>query len=108
MSKGTGKGRAMNKERLMTVLVGPHISEKSSVVAEKNNQICFKVRTDSTKKEIAQAVEMMFEVKVENVTVSNVRGKAKRFGQTMGRRADWKKAYVKLAEGEDIDFLGAD
>ncbi len=106
MSKRAGK--ALNQERLMTVLVGPHISEKSSVVAEKNNQICFKVRTDSSKKEIAQAVEMMFEVKVENVTVSNVRGKAKRFGQTMGRRADWKKAYVKLAEGEDIDFLGAD
>ena len=106
MSKRSGK--AMNQERLMTVLVGPHISEKSSVVAEKNNQICFKVRTDSTKKEIAQAVEMMFEVKVENVTVSNVRGKAKRFGQVMGRRANWKKAYVKLAEGEDIDFLGAE
>lgn len=105
MSKAS---KSLNQERLMTVLVGPHISEKASVVAEKNNQICFKVRTDSTKKEIAKAVEMMFEVKVENVTVSNVKGKQKRFGQTMGRRADWKKAYVKLAAGEDIDFLGAE
>ena len=101
-------GKALNQERLMTVLVGPHISEKSSDVAEKANQICFKVRTDSTKKEIAQAVEMMFEVNVERVTVANVRGKNKRFGQTMGRRADWKKAYVTLAEGQDIDFLGAE
>jgi large subunit ribosomal protein L23 len=106
MSKGTSK--AMNQERLMTVLVGPHVSEKSSLVAEKHNQICFKVRRDSTKKEIAQAVEMMFEVKVENVQVSNVRGKIKRFGQTLGKRADWKKAYVTLAEGHDIDFLGAE
>ena len=92
----------------MTVLIGPHVSEKSSVVAEAHNQICFKVRRDSTKKEIAQAVEMMFEVKVDNVQVSNVRGKVKRFGQTFGKRADWKKAYVKLAEGHDIDFLGAE
>ncbi len=100
--------KAMNQERLMTVLVGPHVSEKSSLAAEKHNQICFKVRRDSTKKEIAQAVEMMFEVKVENVQVSNVRGKIKRFGQTLGKRADWKKAYVTLAEGHDIDFLGAE
>ena len=92
----------------MTVLVGPHVSEKTATVAESNNQICFKVRRDSTKKEIAQAVEMMFEVEVEKVQVSNVRGKVKRFGQTFGKRADWKKAYVTLAEGHDIDFLGAE
>ena len=100
--------KAMNQDRLMTVLVGPHISEKSSIVSEKNNQVVFKVRRDSTKKEIAQAVELMFEVKVEGVTFSNVRGKSKRFGQTQGKRADWKKAYVKLAAGDDIDFLGAE
>jgi large subunit ribosomal protein L23 len=99
---------ALNTERLMTVLVGPHVSEKTADIAEKHNQICFKVRTDSTKKEIAQAVEMMFEVKVDAVTVTNVRGKIKRFGQTMGKRANWKKAYVTLAEGHDIDFLGAE
>ena len=100
--------KALHDERLMTILVGPHVSEKASTIAEKNNQICFKVRRDSTKKEIAQAVEMMFEVKVDGVQVSNVRGKSKRFGQTMGKRADWKKAYVTLAEGHDIDFLGAE
>ena len=100
--------KALHDERLMTILVGPHVSEKASIIAEKNNQICFKVRRDSTKKEIAQAVEMMFEVKVDNVQVTNVRGKSKRFGQTMGKRADWKKAYVTLAEGHDIDFLGAE
>ena len=98
----------LNKERLMTVLVGPHVSEKTARLGDKNNQVCFRVRTDSTKKEIALAVEMMFEVKVDAVTTANVRGKAKRFGQTMGRRADWKKAYVTLAEGHDIDFLGAE
>jgi large subunit ribosomal protein L23 len=102
MSKG------LNQERLMTVLVGPHISEKATILAEKNNQICFKVRRDSSKKEIAQAVEMMFEVKVDAVQVTNVRGKNKRFGQTMGKRNDWKKAYVTLAEGHDIDFMGAE
>jgi large subunit ribosomal protein L23 len=100
--------RALHDERLMTILVGPHVSEKSTIVAEKHNQICFKVRRDSTKKEISQAVEMMFEVKVDRVQVTNVRGKQKRFGQTMGKRADWKKAYVTLAEGHDIDFLGAE
>jgi large subunit ribosomal protein L23 len=100
--------KALNQERLMTVLVGPHVSEKASMAAELNNQICFKVRRDSTKKEIAQAVELMFEVKVDKVQVSNVRGKVKRFGQTFGKRADWKKAYVTLAEGHEIDFLGAE
>jgi len=100
--------KSLNQERLMTVLVGPHISEKATILAEKNNQICFKVRRDSSKKEIAQAVELMFEVKVDAVQVTNVRGKSKRFGQTMGKRNDWKKAYVTLAEGHDIDFMGAE
>ena len=98
----------LNKERLMTVLVGPHISEKSSRVGELHNQICFKVRRDSTKKEIAQAVEMMFEVKVDAVQIANVRGKTKRFGASIGKRSDWKKAFVTLAEGHDINFMGAE
>jgi len=97
-----------NKERLMTVLLGPHVSEKSTDVGERNNQIVFKVRRDSTKKEIRGAVEMMFEVKVANVQVANCRGKLKRFGQEWGQRARWKKAYVTLAEGENIDFIGAE
>lgn len=96
------------QERLMTVLYGPHMSEKSTVVAEKNNQIVFKVRTDADKKEIRQAVELLFEVKVDAVTVVNCKGKVKRHGQTKGRRVNWKKAYVKLAPDSRIDFLGTD
>ncbi len=95
----------MSQERLMTILLGPHVSEKTTRVAEKHNQVAFRVRTDADKAEIRKAVELLFEVKVEKVTVVNVKGKAKRFGQTPGRRSDWKKAYVKLAEGHDIDFL---
>ena len=98
----------LRKERLMTVLVGPHVSEKTAAIGDRHNQVCFKVRRDSTKSEVAQAVEMMFDVKVDKVRVVNVRGKSKRFGRTLGKRADWKKAYVSLAEGSDIDFLGAE
>ncbi len=107
MTNGSSS-KALNQERLITVLIGPHVSEKTSRIADSHNQICFRVRRDSTKREIAQAVEMMFEVKVEKVQVSNIRGKAKRFGQTLGKRADWKKAYVTLAEGDEISFLGAE
>lgn len=98
----------MSKERLMTVLLGPHVSEKSTTAAEKNNQIIFKVRKDATKAEIRQAVELMFEVKVQGVQVLNQLGKRKRFGGHQGKRSDWKKAYVRLAEGQDIDFMGAE
>jgi large subunit ribosomal protein L23 len=97
-----------NQERLMTVLLGPHVSEKSTDIGERHNQIVFKVRRDSNKTEIRRAVEMMFEVKVTDVQVANCRGKIKRFGQEWGQRRHWKKAYVTLAEGENIDFLGAD
>jgi large subunit ribosomal protein L23 len=96
--------RALHQERLMTVIQGPHLSEKAHVAAEKN-QVVLKVRTDATKKEVAKAVELLFEVKVENVQVVNVKGKAKRFQQTQGRRPDWKKAYVKLADGTSIEEL---
>jgi large subunit ribosomal protein L23 len=99
---------ALNQERLINVLVGPHVSEKASVVAERNNQITFKVRIDSTKSDIKKAVELMFDVKVEGVQVANMKGKTKRFGQIKGKRKDWKKAYVTLAEGQDIDFVGAE
>ncbi len=95
----------MSQERLMTILLGPHVSEKTPRVAEQNNQVAFRVRPDANKAEIRKAVELLFEVEVDYVTVVNVKGKAKRFGQTPGRRSDWKKAYVKLAEGHDIDFL---
>ena len=88
----------------MTVIRGPHMSEKSHLAAERN-QVVLKVRTDATKKEIRQAVELLFEVEVDDVTVINVKGKTKRFGQKRGRRNDWKKAYVRLAEGSQIETL---
>lgn len=96
------------QERHMSVILGPHISEKATTAAESSRQVVFKVRADATKTEIRHAVEMLFDVKVDGVTVVNVRGKAKRFGMTRGRRANWRKAYVRLAEGHDIDFLGAE
>ncbi len=96
----------MSQERLMKILLGPHISEKSTVAADSNNQFVFKVLPDATKQEIKQAVELMLEVKVDSVQVANVKGKSKRFAQRLGRRADWKKAYVKLQEGQDLEFLG--
>jgi large subunit ribosomal protein L23 len=96
----------MNEERLMKVLVAPLISEKSSVAAEQNNQYVFKVTTDATKPEIKAAVELLFEVKVDAVKVANVKGKTKRFGRSMGRRSDWKKAYISLQAGQEIDLLG--
>jgi large subunit ribosomal protein L23 len=99
---------ASNKERLMTVLLGPHVSEKSTDAADKHNQIVFKVRRDSTKSEIRKAVQLLFDVTVTDVRVINCRGKIKRFGQDWGQRAAWKKAYVKLAEGQNIDFMGTD
>lgn len=94
----------MNKARLMQVILAPLISEKSSIMADSANQFAFKVATDSTKPEIAAAVELLFEVDVEKVQVLNVKGKTKRFGQRMGRRADWKKAYVRIKAGQDINF----
>lgn len=96
----------MNQERLMQVLLRPHISEKSTRTADRNRQVVFAVDPTATKAEIKAAVEQLFEVKVEEVQVANMRGKVKRFGRTPGKRQDWKKAYVKLQEGNDIDFLG--
>lgn len=94
----------MNKERLMKVLLAPVVSEKSATVADAARQFTFRVVPDATKPEIAGAVELMFDVQVEKVQVVNVKGKRKRFGQMMGKRKDWKKAYVRLKEGQDIDF----
>ena len=96
----------MNPERLMTTILAPHVSEKSTSVADKHRQFVFQVRKEASKQEIRKAVETLFEVKVTDVHVVNVKGKRKRFGALEGRRPGWKKAYVTLAEGEDIDFLG--
>ncbi|MDH5394713.1 MAG: 50S ribosomal protein L23 [Gammaproteobacteria bacterium] len=98
----------MNQERLMNILVSPHVSEKATVAAEKANQIVFKVVKNATKKEIKDAIEMLFEVNVENVQVALVKGKTKRTQNGVGRRNDWKKAYIRLQEGQDINFIGAE
>jgi large subunit ribosomal protein L23 len=94
----------MNNERLMKVLLCPVVSEKSTIVADANNQYTFKVANDATKREIAKAVEKLFEVQVEDVKVVNVKGKQKRFGTIRGKRSDWKKAYVRLKAGSEIEF----
>jgi large subunit ribosomal protein L23 len=90
--------------RLMQVVLAPVISEKSTFVADKNNQVVFRVAPDATKPEIKAAIELMFKVQVDSVQVVNVRGKSKRFGQSTGRRRHWKKAYVCLKEGQEINF----
>ncbi|MDH5408419.1 MAG: 50S ribosomal protein L23 [Gammaproteobacteria bacterium] len=98
----------MKSERLMKVLLGPHVSEKATVVADQGNQIVFKVAPDATKPEIKSAVEMLFDVKVKAVQVTNVQGKTKRSRSTMGKRKNWRKAYVRLEDGQDINFIGAE
>ncbi len=96
----------MNQERIMQVLRAPHISEKATVIADERNQVVFKVASDATKPEIRKAVESLFKVKVTDVTTLNVKPKAKRIRGRVGYRSGWKKAYVSLAKGEEIDFLG--
>jgi large subunit ribosomal protein L23 len=98
----------VNEERLLKILLAPHVSEKATRVAEKYNQIVFKVARDAAKTEIKNAVELLFKVKVKGVTVVNVKGKRKRFGAIQGRRSDWKKAYVSLEAGHEIDFMVAE
>lgn len=97
----------MNEERLLKILLAPHMSEKSNRLTERYNQVAFKVTRDATKPEIKDAVELLFKVKVTGVTVLNVKGKRKRFGALAGRRSDWKKAYVSLEAGHEIDFVTA-
>ncbi len=97
----------MNEERLLKILLAPHVSEKSNRLTDRYNQVAFKVTRDATKPEIKDAVELLFKVKVKGVTVLNVKGKQKRFGTQFGRRSDWKKAYVSLEAGHEIDFLAA-
>jgi len=97
----------MNQERLMSILLEPRVSEKSTMVADKNNQFVFKVAGGANKQEIKQAVEKMFAVEVASIQVCNVKGKSKLFKYQQGSRQTWKKAYVKLKPGFNIDFLGA-
>ena len=95
----------MNQERLYGVLVEPHFSEKASVLGEKFNQYAFKVASDATKPEIREAVETLFKVTVEGVTTANVKGKVKRTVRGISRKRNWKKAYVRIAQGQEIDFM---
>ena len=96
----------MNQERLMKVLLAPIVSEKSTMVADKNEQVAFRVLQDATKPEIKAAVELLFKVKVESVQVLNTKGKAKRFGRSMGRRDNVRKAYVTLKPGQELNLAG--
>lgn len=98
---------SISESKLAQVLLGPVISEKSSVMAEKESRIVFKVQKTATKNQIKKSVELMFSVEVDSVHVLNVKGKVKRFGRALGKRSDWKKAYVKLKPGHDIDFVTA-
>ena len=95
-------------ERLMNVVLAPVVSEKSTRVADKHRQYVFRVADDATKPEVKAAVELLFKTKVQSVTVSNVSGKQKRFGRFMGRRRNWKKAYVRLAAGQEINFAATE
>jgi len=98
----------MNQEKLMTVLLEPRVTEKSTLVGEAYNQYVFKVAKDATKPDIKKAVELMFEgAEVLSVQVTNVKGKRKMFARRPGQRVNWKKAYVKLKPGFDIDFMGS-
>ena len=95
----------MNRERLMKILREPRITEKSTMLGDKYRQFVFRVVKDASKDEIKQAVELLFEVEVESVRTTTVKGKQKRYQQAIGNRSDWKKAYVKLKSGFDIDFM---
>ena len=104
MSTPKSSPAKFSQERLMNILLAPQISEKATYVAEKNEQVVFRVATDATKPEIKAAVEMMFKVNVNSVQVACVKGKIKRSGRVIGHRNNWKKAYVSLAAGQEINF----
>lgn len=95
---------AGNQNRLLQVLLAPQISEKATFIADKNEQVIFRVASDATKPEVKAAVELLFKVEVESVQIANVKGKEKRFGKLMGCRQGWKKAFVCLKPGQEINF----
>ena len=95
-------------ERLMNVVLAPVVSEKSTLVADKNRQYVFRIADDATKPQVKAAIELLFKTKVQSVTVLNVKGKKRRFGRFMGRRRNWKKAYVRLAAGQEINFAATE
>lgn len=95
-------------DQIRTILIEPHVSEKTTLLNQENGQIVFKVRSDSNKKQIKKAVEEMFNVKVSSVKTVSVKGKKKRMGMRSGKTNDWKKAYIKLAEGQNLDFMNTE
>ncbi len=104
MSAADPNVKKFSNEHLMKVLLAPVISEKATFIADKHEQVIFRVQADATKPEIKAAVELMFKVEVDSVQVANVKGKEKRFGRFIGRRRGWKKAYVSLKAGQEINF----
>ena len=108
MNAPVSKTAVKNQERLMQVLLAPQVSEKSTYVAEKNEQVVFRVVGNATKPEIKAAVELLFKVEVASVQFATIKGKQKRFGKLSGRRKDWKKAYVSLKPGQEINFHAAE
>ena len=100
----TATRKPLGREGLMNVLLAPHVTEKTSLALQDRNQYTFRVRRDATRTDVRRAVELMFEVKVEGVQVVNEPGKTRRFGGRAGRTQDWKKAYVRLAAGQSIDY----
>lgn len=98
----------MNDQRLYQVILAPHVSEKTAVAAEMEGRHTFRIANNASKLEVRKAIEKLFEVDVKSVQIINVRGKTKRFGSAEGKRSDWKKAIVRLAEGQDIDFMGVE
>ncbi len=104
MNTATSDKKKYNTERLMTVLLAPVVSEKATYIADKHSQVIFRVVPDATKPEVKAAVELMWKVEVDTVQISIVKGKEKRFGRFIGRRRGWKKAYVSLKPGQEINF----
>jgi len=100
--------KKFNAAQLMNIVLAPVVSEKSTFVADKNRQYVFRVADRATKPEIKAAVELMFKTKVDSVTVTNVKGKERRFGRLVGRKRSWKKAYVRLAAGQEINFAATE
>jgi large subunit ribosomal protein L23 len=98
----------VNQERLLQVILSPHVTNKAYEASDRTSYVVFKVATNSTKLEIRKAVESLFEVKVDTVNTVKVKGKARRFGRIEGRTKDWKKAYVKLQQGHNINFISAE
>jgi large subunit ribosomal protein L23 len=94
----------MSQDRLYSVLLAPIVSEKSTMIGEKNEQIAFRVRHDATKPQVKAAVELLFKVQVASVQILNQKGKSKRFGRFQGQRGGVRKAYVRLVEGQEINF----